>query len=149
MVSFTYAIKDLTGQILELSDCATAYVHGRHTEIFPQVIQALEGKTVGDKVSVLIKALEAFGAHDAALTFSDDLENAPMELRYVGAQMDMQNDKGDIKTFRVREIKEGRIVLDCNHVFAGKDLVFAVTVKEVRPPNAQELANLPPPSFGY
>ncbi len=132
---------------MELSDVPTSYVHGRYTEIFPQVVKALEGKTVDDKIAVPIKALEAFGAHDEALTFSDDIENAPPEMRYVGATMDMQNDKGDIKTFRVSKIKDGKITLDCNHVLAGKDLIFDVTIKEVRPPNALELANLPPPSF--
>ena len=64
-------------------------------------------------------------------------------MRYVGATMDMQNDKGDIKTFRVSKIKDGKITLDCNHILAGKDLIFDVTIKEVRPPNALELANLP------
>ncbi|MFT5259051.1 MAG: FKBP-type peptidyl-prolyl cis-trans isomerase SlyD [Saprospiraceae bacterium] len=146
-VSFTHVIKDITGQILELSEVPTSYVHGRFTEIFPQVVKALEGKLVGDKVTVPVKALEAFGPHDEGLTFSDDLENAPPELRRVGAQMDMQSEKGDIKTFRVSKIEDGRITLDSNHVLAGKDLIFAVTVTEVRPPNVTELANLPPPTF--
>ncbi len=146
-VSFTYTIKDIAGEILEHSGVPTSYIHGRQTEIFPQVVAALEGKVVDDNFTVPIKAAQAFGPHDESLTFTDDIENSPPELRAVGAEIDLQSEKGEVRHFVVTKIKDGRITIDCNHVLAGKDLVFAINVTGVREPTAAELEAYPLPTL--
>ncbi len=141
LVSFSYSILNTKGELVERNDLPTSYLHGRENDIFPQVVEALEGKTAGDEVSVQLSAEEAFGSHDPNLTFTDDIENSPPELRYIGAELEAKNDKGEIRQFRVTRIEEGKITVDANHPLAGEAITFKVTIVEVRDPTAEEFAN--------
>jgi FKBP-type peptidyl-prolyl cis-trans isomerase SlyD len=126
--------------VVEHNDLPITYIHGQPTEIFHQVVEALEGHRRGDEISVDLQPEDAFGAHDPNLTFTDDIDNAPPELRYVGAELEAQNDSGDIRQFRVTRIEEGKITVDANHPLAGEAITFCVKVLEVRDPTSQELA---------
>jgi FKBP-type peptidyl-prolyl cis-trans isomerase SlyD len=95
---------------------------------------------VGDVVELQLPAEAAFGHHDPNLTFTDDLANVPPEFRHLGAEVQMQNDAGDIKSFYVTRIEGGRLTVDGNHPLAGKALHVKVTVREVRDPTPAELA---------
>ncbi len=139
VVSITYAILDANRVVLEQSDLPVAYVHGGPNKMFDQVEQALESCRVGDKVEVTLSAEQAFGEHDPDLTFSDDVENVPPQFRHVGAEVPMQNDRGETRTFFVTRIEDGKLTVDCNHPFAGKTLIFAVTITDIRPATADEM----------
>ena len=142
-VGFTYSIKDDQGEIVEHSDMPITYIHGGRHEIFPQIETALDGKKLDDLIEVPISSKDAFGAHDPSLTFTDDIANAPEEHRVVGAELDMQNAKGEALHFVVTEIKDGKITIDANHPLAGKDITFVVKVREVREPTGEELKDQP------
>lgn len=131
-VCISYSIKDNEGRILEQSDVPINYVHGGQNDLFDEIEQALEGKTKGDEVTVLIQAENAFGPHDPTLTFTDDLDNAPVDIRYLGATFDAESSSGEVRHFVVTKIEDGKITIDANHVMAGKDLTFLVEVEEVR-----------------
>ena len=90
LVGFTYSIKDQQGEIVEHSDMPITYVHGGRHQIFPQIETALDGKQYDDLVEVPIACKDAFGQHDPSLTFTDDINNAPEEVRFVGAELDME-----------------------------------------------------------
>jgi FKBP-type peptidyl-prolyl cis-trans isomerase SlyD len=147
LVSFSYSILNVSGQVVEHNDLPISYIHGRETEIFPQVIAALEGHVAGDEVTIELKPEDAFGARDPNLTFSDDIQNAPPEVHFVGAEIEAQNDRGEIRQFRVIGIDNGRITVDANHPLAGEVVIFRVTVKEVRDPQPHELGADAPPSL--
>ena len=132
LVSVSYLIRDVSGAIIESNDVPITYPHGGDHELFPQIEAALEGKSTGDQVNVFVRAVDAFGPHDPNLTFTDDLENAPEEMRMIGAEMAAENGDGKVLDFRVTEIANGKITIDANHVFAGKDLTFEVTVTDVQ-----------------
>ncbi len=138
-VSFTYSIRDLEGNILEQSDLPIGYVHGGHSDLIVKLEQALEGKKVGDTVDVVLSPEEGFGPHDPNLTVTDDLANVPEQFRYVGAEVEMQNDKGEKRIFRVSKIEDGKLTVDNNHPFAGKTIVFHITVGEVRNATPEEI----------
>ncbi len=142
-VGFTYSIRDDKDEIVEHSDMPITYIHGGRHEIFPQIETALHGKQLDDLIEVPIPYKDAFGEHDPSLTFTDDLANAPEEHRFVGAELDMQNGKGESLHFRVTEIADGKITIDANHPLAGKDITFVVKVREVRAPTKEELADQP------
>lgn len=139
-VFFTYSIKDEQGSIVELSDMPVGYVHGAGGELLEKLEASLEGHRAGDVVEVTVHPHEGFGDHDPGLTFTDDLENVPAELRHVGAEAQLQNERGEVKTFVVTRIQDGKLTLDGNHPFAGKDVVFKVTVQEVRDASPEEVA---------
>ncbi|GMQ97128.1 MAG: peptidylprolyl isomerase [Gammaproteobacteria bacterium] len=138
-VSFTYSIRDLEGNILEQSDLPIGYVHGGHSDLIAKLEQALEGKETGETVDVVLSPEEGFGPHDPNLTVTDDLADVPEQFRHVGAEVEMQNDKGETRIFRVSKIEDGKLTVDSNHPFAGKTIVFHITVGEVRNATPEEI----------
>ena len=139
-VTLTYRITDVQGEVLEHTDLPMGYVHGGRTELIGGMDQAIAGKRAGDTVEMVLTPEEGFGHHDPNLTITDDLENVPPEFRFVGAEVQMQNDAGDVKTFYVTRIENGQLTVDGNHPLAGKSLRVQVTIDEVRDPTKEELS---------
>ena len=139
VVSITYVILDKNGSVLEQNDVAVDYVHPKDDRLFPKIMQNLEGKAVGESVDIFFSGDEdAFGKHDPELTFSDELSNVPPDFHHLGAEATFQNEQGDELKMRVSRIEDGKIYLDGNHPLIGKDLVFRVTVRNVREASEQE-----------
>jgi len=138
VVAITYSIVDETGVVLEQSDIPVYYVHGGPNEMFPEVEQALEGQALGASVEVVLAPEKAFGQHDPNLTFTDVIENVPPEFRHVGAEVQMQNDQGETRTFIVSKIENDKLTVDGNHPFAGKKLTYAVTIADIRDATEEE-----------
>ena len=44
----------------------------------------------------------------------------------------MQNETGEVKSFFVTKIEDGKLTVDGNHPLAGKELVVRVKILEVR-----------------
>lgn len=140
-IFFTYSITDIEDNILERSDLPLGYIHGADSGIIGKVEAALEGCKVGDTVEVRLSPEEGFGPSDPALTYTEDLANVPPEFQRVGAEVQFQNEKGDARTFVVTHIENGKLTLDGNHPFAGKDLLFNVKVTEIRDAAPDEIMN--------
>ncbi len=141
VVYVTYVIQDEQGLVLEQSDLPVGYVHGVAGPLFPQIERALAGKSPGDSVEVTLSPKQAFGPHRPELTFTDDLDNVPDEFRYVGAQVAMENERGEPHTFTVSHIGNGKLTVDGNHPFAGKTLRYRVKVDSVREATKAERAS--------
>jgi len=138
VVSLTYAIHDQQGKTYEYTDVPINYVHGGKSDLFDKIEHMLDGKTIGDKVEVVLNADEAFGQHDPGLTFTDDLDNVAPELRRVGAQLEAQNADGEILQFVVTNVEDGKLTVDANHPLAGQTIKFLVEVKGIREATKQE-----------
>ncbi len=141
VVSLTYVLRNQQGDIFEYRDLPVAYVHGSGADLFPKIEQALEGRNVGDRVTVTLTPADAFGDRDPKLTFTDDLENAPPELRRVGAEFEAQNAKGESIVLTVMRIENGKITVDANHPLAGQTITFEVTVQDIRNATPEEIRN--------
>lgn len=139
LVTLTYRITDTEGRVLEQNDVPVSYLHGGYSELFEKVERALEGKAAGDVVEVTLSPDEGFGDHDPNLTFTDDLDNVPPEFRRIGAEVEMQNEAGDTRTFIVTRIENGQLTVDCNHPFAGKTVRFRIEIQAVRDATPEEL----------
>jgi FKBP-type peptidyl-prolyl cis-trans isomerase SlyD len=131
-VSLTYSICDEDGNTLEHNDLPVSYVHGGQQELIGGMEQAVVGRRAGDQVEVVVSPEQGFGPHDPSLTFTDDLENVPEQFHQVGAEVQMQNDAGEVKSFFVSKIENGKLTVDGNHPFAGKTLRVKVKIVEVR-----------------
>lgn len=138
-VSFTYVISDTQGNILEQNDIPVSYVYGGDMELLGGMDRALRGKQAGDRVEFDVPPGQGFGEHDPDLTFTDDLENVPPEFRFLGAEVQMQNDQGEVKSFFVTKIENGKLTVDGNHPLAGRDLKVSIEVKEVRDATAEDM----------
>ena len=141
VVSLVYVLRNERGEIFEYRDLPVSYVHGSGVDLFPKIEQALEGRAVGDRVAVQLTPADAFGEHDPKLTFTDDIENAPPELRRVGAEFEAQNAKGESIMLTVTRIEGDKITVDANHPLAGQTISFEVTVQDIRDATPEEIRN--------
>lgn len=139
VVSIVYQIRDQAGELMEHTDFPVSYVHGGPSDLIEKVEQALEGCRVGDSIDVTLEPDEAFGEHDPGLTFTDDLENVPPQFRHIGAEVQMQNDEGETRTFYVSSIEDGKLTVEGNHPLAGQQVTFTVTVTEIRDATEAEI----------
>lgn len=139
VVYITYSVLDEHGNIYGQQDIPTGYVHGANSGLFAAVERALEGKREGDMIEAIVPPEEGFGDPDPNLVVTELLENLPPMLRSLGAQAEMQNDAGDLLTFRVVEIKDGQATLDANNPLAGKTCMVAATVVSVRGATPDEM----------
>ena len=140
-VSLIYSIIDDTDEIVERIDLPVPLILGHNSQLIEKIETALIGKTTDDVISVKLTAEEGFGPHQPELTFTDDLQNVPEEFQRIGAEVQMQNDQGEAKDFRVVSIENGKLTVDGNHPLAGKAITYNITIVEVRDPTPEEMTN--------
>ncbi|MCB1724599.1 MAG: FKBP-type peptidyl-prolyl cis-trans isomerase [Chromatiaceae bacterium] len=131
-VALTYTICDDAGNVVEQHDTPVGFVYGSDTELVGGMDRAVAGKRQGDQVEVEVSPEQGFGERDPNLTFTDRVENVPPQFRQLGAEVQMQNDKGETRSFFVTRIEDGELTVDGNHPLAGKCLTVRVTIAEVR-----------------
>ena len=131
-VGLTYTIFDEQENIVEQHDMPIGFVYGSDTELIGGMDKAVAGRRAGDQVEVEVTPEQGFGDHDPSLTFTDDIENVPPQFLQVGAEVQMQNDAGESRSFFVTRIADGKVTIDGNHPLAGKHLKVRVSIVEVR-----------------
>ena len=84
--------------------------------------------SVGDKKTVEINPIDAYGEYNDLMVQEVEKTNLPGEVE-VGMHLEAQTQMGPIQ-FIVKEVKEETVVLDGNHPLAGKKLIFDLEVLE-------------------
>ena len=144
VVTLNYRVTNPEGVEVDDGKEPLIYLHGGHDDLFPKLEEALDGKTIGDTVTVRLHADEAFGEYDPELVQIEPLDKLPEEIEVgmelAGEATDEDNDD-EVIVYRVTEINGDEATLDGNHPLAGQALVFTCTVAAVRPATAEELAN--------
>ena len=141
VISLIYAVRNQKGELFEYRDLPVSYVHGSGVDLFPKIEEALEGRAIGDRVVVQLSPADAFGEHDPKLTFTDDIDNAPPELRHVGAEFEAQNASGESIVLGVMRVESHKIRVEANHPLAGQTITFEVTVRDIRDATPEEIRN--------
>ena len=141
VVTVSYRIADEAGETVEQIDTPVSYLHGRDSGLFEKVEEALDGKAIGDVVSVSLSPEEGFGDWDPVKTFSDSIENVPSEYRQLGAKAEFMNEEGESLEMTVTHVDAGTVTLDGNHPLAGKIITFHVRVVDVRDATPEEIRN--------
>jgi FKBP-type peptidyl-prolyl cis-trans isomerase 2 len=100
-------------------------------QIIPGFENAIIGKNVGDKVTVNIPPAEAYGEirEDLYVKVLNDQLPGPVE---VGQSLQAQAENGMPINVMVKEVNEDHAVIDGNHPFAGKELIFDIEVVSVQ-----------------
>ena len=92
----------------------------------------VQGMNVGDKKTIQIAPDDAYGQRDEEAVIEFPKENVPADLQVEpGMQLTLRNQHGHPIPVVVLEVKDDVIVMDANHMLAGKDLVFDVEVVEI------------------
>ncbi|CAM4010974.1 peptidylprolyl isomerase [Shewanella aquimarina] len=141
-VSIHYRLTNQQGELIESSfeGEPMLYLHGAENMI-PGLEQALEGKSVGDKLEVTVEAEQAYGPYhdglrqDVPLAAFGDIEDIVPGMRFI-AETEMGQ-----RPVQVTEVKDDVVVVDGNHPLAGQTLNFTVEVISVRDASAEEIAH--------
>ena len=163
-VGIAYVLKEMSGRILEEvpPSYPFVYIHG-YNNIIPGLESALLGRRLGEKFSVEIPCKLGYGEYRNDLVMQvpkEDLREVG-EL-WLGMELEMFQDN-DIREFQlpdtpdefcddlnldeeegdgiytVKEIYKDTVLVDGNHPFAGKDLIFEVEVVSIEAPSFTEL----------
>ena len=144
VVSLSYQLFSADGKMIEESREPISYLHGGYHGIFDKVESALAQKQVGDKVSVTLEPVDAFGEYDSELVRVEALEAFPKEVK-VGMQFEGSGKAGEVDyegvVFTVTDIADGKVVVDGNHPLAGQRLRFDCTITDIRPASKDEITH--------
>jgi len=152
IVTLSYTLSDPDGNMLDNGNEPIVYLHGGYDGVFIPIEEALEGKSVGDTVTVKLQPNDAFGEYDFDLLQIEELENLPQPLK-VGMMIEGETEEGLEEAavfYTVTEIADGKAVLDGNHPLSGTALVFIGTVTAIRAATAGEItAGEPQPDITH
>ena len=141
VVSLTYELLSVGGELIEKTDEPVSYLHGGHHGIFQRVEQALEGKQAGYACRVQLEPDDAFGRYEAALVRVEARGLFPAGVK-AGMQFDgSAEDSDESRIYTVTSVTDEGVTVDGNHPLAGKALVFSCVVTEVRVASREELAH--------
>jgi len=141
VVTLNYRVADPEGNLVDDGKQPLVYIHGGYHGIFAPIEEALDGKTVGDKLEVRLQPEEAFGEYDEELVLIEPLNLFPDNIE-VGMQFErMAEEGGDDVVFTITDIADGKVVVDGNHPLAGMALVFSCTVSDVRTATLEEITH--------
>ena len=143
VVTLDYSVTDPDGVLVDAGKEPIVYLHGGYDDIFPMIEEALQGKKIGESITVKMQPGDAFGEYDADLIEIEPRSSFPEALE-VGMQFEgvpERGDEDDILIYRVTEITDDKVMLDGNHPLAGMALIFTCTVTAVRPASREEIAH--------
>lgn len=95
--------------------------------VIPGFDEALTGMEVGEKKTVTIPYLKAYGPHNAEMVMQIPITQVPEDMSpEIGDKMQVGGAAGEAMTVIVLDITDDFIVLDANPPLAGQDLTFAL-----------------------
>lgn len=141
VVAFDYVLTDDAGTVIDRGsgDEAMTYLHG-HSQILPGLERALDGKSVGDELKIVLAPADGYGEKGEQdeikaprSEFPEDMDLEP------GAELQGEGDDGTADTFWVVEVDDEWVTLTSDHPLAGITLHFDVKVRDLRAATADEL----------
>ena len=139
VVSLEYEVKD-GNEVVDsnVGGAPLVFMYGKG-QIIPGLESGIANMSIGEKGDVLVKAADAYGEYNAEAEQVVPKEQfAGIELN-VGMTLYGQGEDGGTVQVIVKEIREEEVVIDFNHPLAGKDLMFTVTINNVRDASADEV----------
>ena len=140
VVTLHYTLKDDGGAVLDSSAGGEplAYIQG-HGNLVVGLEKALEGRTDGTSLTVVVAPAEGYGTRDESL-----VQRVPKRtLQGAGAlKKGMQfqaRAQGGMRLFTVTAVIGDMVTLDGNHPLADQTLHFEVQIVGVREATAEEL----------
>ena len=143
VVSIHYELKDVdNGEILDsnINAAPLSFIVGKG-QIIPGLEEKIKELKAGDNADIKVVAADAYGIYDenAVQTLPKE-QFAGLELQ-VGMTLYGQGEHGETVQVMVKNFNDETVEIDFNHPLAGKDLLFAISILEVREATADELLN--------
>ena len=143
VVSIHYELRNVdNGEILDtnLNTTPLSFIVGKG-QIIPGLEEKVKELAVGANADITVAAADAYGVYDdnAVQTLPKE-QFAGLELS-VGMTLYGQGEHGETVQVAVKSFNDETVEIDFNHPLAGKDLLFAVSVIDVRDATADEMLN--------
>ena len=131
LVTLEFELKDSDGELLDSSAASgpIRFIFGAG-QTLPALEQAVAGLEPGANVVKEIPATEGFGEREQSRVVEAPRTQLPPDV-CVGAMVTAEDGQGREFPLTVIHLDENIVRLDGNHPFAGKDLVFDLTVSKV------------------
>jgi len=138
VVSLEYEVRDGDKVVdSNVGGAPLVFMYGKG-QIIPGLEEGIKDMKIGEKADVLVKAADAYGEYNPEATQEVPKEQfAGIDLQE-GMTLYGQGEDGSTVQVTVKEIKDDSVVIDFNHPLAGKDLMFTVTINNVRDASAEE-----------
>ncbi|WP_397454754.1 peptidylprolyl isomerase [Pseudomonas versuta] len=142
-VSIEYTLTNDDGDVIDSSTggAPLVYLQGAGN-IIPGLEKALEGKAVGEELTVTVEPEDAYGEYSAELvsTLSATMFEGVDQLE-VGMQFHASAPDGQMQIVTIRDLDGDDVTVDGNHPLAGQRLTFKVKVVAVRDASEEEVAH--------
>lgn len=139
VVTISYKIQEIGGELLEESQEGLPYLHGGYENIFPKAEEVLEGKTLGTKIEIDLAPADAYGERDLNLIRVESLSELNIPGLQIGDMLEEDDEEtGETIIWRVIAMKEDQVMLDHNHPLAGLGIRFSAEVLGIRAATAAE-----------
>jgi peptidylprolyl isomerase len=102
------------------------------SKMLPALQQAVVGMEPGESRNIRVAAAEAYGPRREEMVVAVDRKNFPKNIEpYVGMELDVCQNDGEVFPVKVAEVSESSVTLDANHPLAGKDVIFDIELVEI------------------
>ena len=141
IITLDFELGDSDGNLLDSSTRVgpMRYIHGAG-QLLPALEGAIAGLEIGAQKTIEIPCADAFGEHDERRVIEVQRSQLPPDAE-IGAMVATQDQQGRQVPLIIVSLDEETARLDGNHPFAGKDVVFKITVANVENATAEEMAH--------
>ncbi len=116
------------------------YVHG-YGFLVPGLDIALRGLALGDELTLTLEAGQAHGPFDEDLVFDVDRSEFPnADTLQAGDEVWADGLEAEPITLRVLELREGSLLVDANHPWAGRSVCYTANVLALREATDAEIS---------
>jgi len=138
IVSLEYEVRDGDKVVdTNVGGAPLVFMFGKG-QIIPGLENGIVNMAIGEKADVLVKPEDAYGEYNAEATQevpADQFAGIDLEL---GMTLYGQAEDGGTTQVTVKEIGGDTITIDFNHPLAGKELMFSVSINNIREASAEE-----------
>ena len=142
-VSIEHTLTNDAGEVIDSSagGAPLVYLQGAGN-IIPGLEKALDGKAVGEELTVTVEPEDAYGEYSAELVsaLSASMFEGVDQLE-VGMQFHASAPDGQMQIVTIRDLDGDDVTVDGNHPLAGQRLTFQVKVVAVRDASEEEVAH--------
>lgn len=140
VVIIHFTLRDEAGEVLDTSDGdePMPYLHG-YDNVVPGLEAALEGKRVGEKLSVVVPPEEAYGFPSGVADQAVPREEFPDDVEIEeGMEFYGEGDEGMVPIW-VTRVTDDTVFITMDHPLAGQSLHFDVEIVAIRDANEDEI----------
>ena len=142
VVSIEYTLT-VDGEVIDASEDSDPleYLQG-YQNIIPGLERELAGMKIGESKEITVLPKDGYGEQDPEAVIEIPRREFPKDFEVKpGVELQLQNQDGEMMNAVIVSISPNAVKLDLNHPLAGKELLFRVTVVDLRDATEEEISH--------